>query len=875
MVDRKPKKRKSPRSVDDSLRTKSKPKNSTFKRNRPGSSVPQTVAPRQLQVKATVHRFRHARHIPRAILRLASTPYIRGVAPSPYLAVSREGGSVELVSVNEKWKCVGEVEGLRNRNVDAMVWVCSADDENSQLKSTTTTGTKTTTIMTQHFCEEHKSAEQIHSKRRLIGASRDGTIFEIDFKTKRHTHVIGSGGGSVFCLTSLYSEPDLDGTGQKHFNNSFVAAGCEDGSVRIFNAASNNSPGLELICTLPSVGSAILSIAWTGGAGNSMVGSTLYAGVADGTIRKFECDSFVSSSPTKDKSMEPITSTHYRWKPTTRMTVENRGRSTPTKVWALKSLACGTVVSSDSMGSIQFWDGRSGTLLQSFEHNSEKADVLDLAVNYNQSKVMASGINSKIVCIERNDTAGGKKNWVMTAQRRMHRNDVNSLAYVYMTDEKGAAGYGSKNKEANELLCSGGLDTRVFSLATENLVRERPKIVYKYPQTPRLNIARKARILTIMRTERVDFFQLSEKVDIKKCRPRVTLDESKAYLGSITISGLHNLVAMDITEDGKFLAVSDAASLYMFSLRYNEIQTENGTKKTVLSSASMDLPLFANTPCSSIKFLPDNSRRLICAPTIGDVKVLKVNEENDDSETHGVGHNIKVEHTFKTTSPDPPTVHNFPITDISISPDCRYIAIHRNTMRTGSITILSIIPDYAHWYELPCPEAPYSCAKFIGGEDGDVKPALVVGCSNNSFYIYDVEQKCPTDWSNDLGIPASDVLPKDFTQQLDIPVRLATNPRTPNKFLMGGQNWFCPVDLDMPLPETLMYHPDDHISAKKQNRTKFEHEAKNSNLAICLLYTGIIFMEFLSEDELVVVEQPWEDIVNSLPGALERKRYGS
>jgi len=239
-----------------------------------------------------------------------------------------------------------------------------------------------------------------------------------------------------------------------------------------------------------------------------------------------------------------------------------------------------------------------------------------------------------------------------------------------------------------------------------------------------------------------------------------------------------------------------------------------------------------------------------------------------------VAHKITVVHTFNDASLDTETAtHNFPITEIAISPDCRFVAISRNTMRTGSITVLSIMPIYAHWYALPCPEAPYSCVKFIGG--GSIKPALVVGCSNNSFYIYDVEQKRPSDWSNDLGIPATNVLPTDFTQLPDGPVRLATNPSTPNKFLMGGQNWFCPVDLDMPLPKTLMYHPNDHISIKNNVLTKDDPTMRNYNLAICLLYSGIIFMEFLSEDELVVVEQPWLDILNSLPGALERKRYGS
>lgn len=43
----------------------------------------------------------------------------------------------------------------------------------------------------------------MHAQQRLFGASRDGTLFEINFATKKHVGVIGSGGGAVFCLTSL------------------------------------------------------------------------------------------------------------------------------------------------------------------------------------------------------------------------------------------------------------------------------------------------------------------------------------------------------------------------------------------------------------------------------------------------------------------------------------------------------------------------------------------------------------------------------------------------------------------------------------------------------------------------------------------------
>jgi len=37
----------------------------------------------------------------------------------------------------------------------------------------------------------------------------------------------------------------------------------------------------------------------------------------------------------------------------------------------------------------------------------------------------------------------------------------------------------------------------------------------------------------------------------------------------------------------------------------------------------------------------------------------------------------------------------------------------------------------------------------------------------------------------------------------------------------------------------------------------------------------MLFMDFIADDEMVVVEQPWMDIVNTLPDALERRIYGA
>lgn len=55
---------------------------------------------------------------------------------------------------------------------------------------------------------------------------------------------------------------------------------------------------------------------------------------------------------------------------------------------------CGTLVSGDSSGSVQFWDSRHGTLLQA--HTYHKGDVNALATVPGQNRVFSAGSDGQV-----------------------------------------------------------------------------------------------------------------------------------------------------------------------------------------------------------------------------------------------------------------------------------------------------------------------------------------------------------------------------------------------------------------------------------------------------------------------------------------------
>ncbi|CAN0109291.1 unnamed protein product, partial [Ectocarpus sp. 8 AP-2014] len=267
---------------------------------------------------------------------------------------------------------------------------------------------------------------------RLFGCGLDGTVFEVDLLRLCYKNVRDAYGGAAWCMRPAAPL-------------GLLAVGCEDGSVRLF---STEGGGMEYKRSFPSTGSRVLCLAW--GPANDVI----FAGCLDSMIH---CLDATTGQTLFDMRLE-------------------RGRKEDAIVWALEALSDGTVVSGDSCGRVQVWDGLTGTQLQSL--TTHEADVLCLCVAEGETELFASGCDGKVVSLEKRQAVSTLQSgmedamddgqtparmrqgweWTVGSMRREHTHDVKALAIHEQSLDERTEGGGIGVARKGPVLVSGGVD---------------------------------------------------------------------------------------------------------------------------------------------------------------------------------------------------------------------------------------------------------------------------------------------------------------------------------------------------------------------------------------------------------------------------------
>ncbi|XP_004349884.1 hypothetical protein CAOG_01364 [Capsaspora owczarzaki ATCC 30864] len=645
-----------------------------------------------------------------------------------------------------------------------------------------------------------------------------------------------------------------------------LAAACEDGFVRLFDVSHG---ALEYSrCFSDKHDGRILSVAW------HPDDLSIVTGGSDSTIRRIT----VASGRTA-----------------LRISVETQNERT--LVWAVRVMSDGTIVSGDSLGHTQFWNGQFGTLLHRFRSHS--ADVLCLAVNAAEDTVYTSGVDNKLAQFRfvvnqpmapgaatsdpfaigamqtslvpaasaPDDLSGSalrrpKGKWVSAGKSRAHTHDIRALALA---------------PAPFDILVSAGVDTNLIVYSSANFETVRHVRLPPFPHTPVISIAPALKIMLCQHSSKLQLWRLGEAdrdhiLDSATDVPQLPIASNAVQLLEIQPKSAFNLVASALAPTGEFIAYSDlfGTKLLRTNIDFNanivQVRRVKNLPEEVL-------------PAHRLLFTPDGSKLIIAARNaniqIVDLESMQLVRTFSQ---HLAGDDGVIE-----DEADPIT----PIFTLAASADGQWLASGdlRNRIHVFSLD------GFQHHALLPQFDSQHTVLAFNPGNPSHLYVATV----GNQLYAFDVERKRLTDWSRkntDSGFPYH------WLRRREKIVHITFDPRNSSKVILQSHALFCVVDVSRNMkqqkkankgPAAAAALPGTNGSANAESMDvsntmaasvlaaglSSSAETDNGGLQLVDKYKPLLFFDFLDASSMVVVERPWLAVMESFPPTLYRVRYGT
>ncbi|KAJ7169661.1 WD40-repeat-containing domain protein [Mycena filopes] len=782
--------------------------------------------------------------------------------------------------------------GRANGNVDLCEWTGAEGDlQSSQAWAirTTLVGPYPSKVDSLAFAIRHpgdlnKETVPLCSELRLFSSGGGSELLEWDMSRGCVRRTMSSEGGSIWSM-SVNPASNL------------LALGCEDGSVRLLSLANDT---LTHFKRFDRVKCRVLSIAWgpptprqssankvanddsSDDEEDDWTDTWLVTGGSDSSLRKWD----VASGRALDRMG-------------TDKVVGER-----TLVWSIGVLGDGTIVSGDSLGMVKFWDSRTCTQLQTFQGHG--ADVLCLTVDPTGTAVYTSGVDQKISQFCFVKVSGAEKSnarrWIQTSSRRMHSHDVRTLAIWPPYTPLPPAHKRQFPMDIAPILASGGLDMSVVvtpaALPTNTIVKivnpistsihstfedsYHRRLAYSSgpSSTSAVKVARQARLICCARDAGLGIWRILKKPTPAEEEPNATDDiDAPGWEKVLDMEfNVHtNLLATAISDDGRWLVVSDLYESKLFSLS----STANGTirPKRVKEFSAL---LLAHLPAKSAStgglafhFAPDSSKLVIATAVGSYILIVDLGDEKPrvlrrfDHHRHGSsvpGDRVvtgRAGEEEESESEMPSVAIATSILRLATSFDGQWLASSDSHARTHVYNLDSV----QHHCVLPSFPQPAQTICF----DPSRSSILILAFPDNSIQLFDVESRQFPSWAKDICN-----LPKKFTRAHDHILGVAFDPAiagaaaqtVPQYALFWGSTWLCKIRLD-----------DSGKAAQKKRRREGDKPEPTSedsaNIKMVTHYRPILYVDFLAPGELVVVERPLVDVLGMLPPAYFVHKYGT
>uniref|UniRef100_A0A672YHB3 Uncharacterized protein n=1 Tax=Sphaeramia orbicularis TaxID=375764 RepID=A0A672YHB3_9TELE len=474
---------------------------------------------------------------------------------------------------------------------------------------------------------------------RLFSAGLNGEITEYDLENLRPKYTMDAYGGPIWTISS-----NTQGT--------LLAVGCEDGTVKIFEMLET---GIQFQRNLDRQKGRVISLSW------HPSGSLIAAGMMD-MIRIFDAETGEHKGLGTSNSREVV-------------------------VWGVVFLSDNTIISGDSAGKVQIWDGLTGTLLHT--HLITKWDVLALAVSQDETSLIAGTSEGTVVQFQFLSSTMGQqdKDWVRTRTFKNHSHDVRALVHT------------------DTAVVSGGMDTQLVVRPLLDKVdkntQESSLRKITFPHKSLVCCAKKAGMLLFQFPDHLEVWRLGDSDGNGKPGDTLPVNRKPEKLIQLNRKGEEHICCSALSPCGGWLAYSTVS-----------IHCEVSKLPKILHSAHQ------------LCFSSDSSK-LFASSTNSSVIILSLNQSE-----------CKYLHTLKPKSDSRQPIHLlFPSEDgkwlATANTDCEVHVYNLNKLK-----LHCTVPVYS------------SCPTAIAIHP--TSSNLVTVHADQQMFEYSLVQKEYTDWSRKL-----------------------------------------------------------------------------------------------------------------------------